>query len=90
MSLILYLNALFVSTLLFSGKWFIFRKVFSKKLSHFSVFGNDLENELKNVFWCLICKFSYLYFLYNLNHVHTHTHIYIYILTGEYIFNKYK
>ena len=28
-------NALFVSTLLFSGKWFIFRKAFSRKLSHF-------------------------------------------------------
>ena len=69
--------ALFVSTLLFSGKWFIFRKVFSRKLSHFPVFDNNLENEFKNVFWCLVCNFFNLYFLYNLKHVHTHTHTYI-------------
>ena len=43
-------NALFVSALTFFGKLFIFQKAFSKKLSYFSVFGNDLENALENVF----------------------------------------
>ena len=46
--------ALFVSTLMFSKKLFIFRIAFSRKLSHFFVFGNDLKNELENVFWCLV------------------------------------
>ena len=50
-------NALFVSTLTFFGKWFIFQRVFSRKLSHFPVFGNDLENELENVFGCLYAIF---------------------------------
>ena len=43
-------NALFVSALMFSGKLLIFQREFSKKLSHFPVFGNNLENELENVF----------------------------------------
>ena len=43
------INALFVSTLTFSEKLFIFQRAFSRKLSHFLVFGNDLENELENV-----------------------------------------
>ena len=42
-------NALFVSTLMFSRKWFIFQRAFSRKLSYFPMFGNDLENALKNV-----------------------------------------
>ena len=50
-------NALFVSTLTFSEKMFIFQRAFSRKLSHFLVFGNDFENELENVFWCLVYKF---------------------------------
>ena len=45
-----YITALFVSALTFSGKWFIFQIAFSRKLSYFLVFGNDLENELENVF----------------------------------------
>ena len=69
-------NALFVSALTFSGKWFIFQKAFSRKLSYFLVFGNDLENELENVFKCLVCNlkkiyiYIYIYFLYNLKHVY--------------------
>ena len=43
-------TALFVLALTFTGKWFIFQRAFSRKLSHFPVFGNDLENELANVF----------------------------------------
>ena len=50
-------NALFVSALTFSGKCFIFQRVFSRKLSHYSVFGNNFENEIENVFWCLVCNF---------------------------------
>ena len=42
-------NALFVSVLMFSGKLLIFQRAFSRKLSHFPVFDNDLENELENV-----------------------------------------
>ena len=47
-------NALFVSAITFSGKQFIFQKAFFGKLSHFPVFGNNLKNELENVFWCLV------------------------------------
>ena len=42
--------ALFVSTLTFFGKLLIFQRAFSRKLSHFPMFGNDLKNELENVF----------------------------------------
>ena len=48
-------NALFVSTLMFSKKLVIFQITFFGKLSHFSVFGNDLENWLENVFSYLVC-----------------------------------
>ena len=34
------------------------------------MFDNDLENELENVFWCLVCNFFFKYFLYNLKHVY--------------------
>ena len=47
--------ALFVSALMFSGKQVIFQRTFFGKLSHFPVFGNDLENGLENVFQCLVC-----------------------------------
>ena len=47
--------ALFVSALTFFGKLIIFQRTFYGKLSHFLVFGNNLENELENVFWCLVC-----------------------------------
>ena len=47
----------FVLALMFSRKLFIFQRAFSRKLSHFSVFGNDLENEFENVFWYLVCNF---------------------------------
>jgi len=43
-------NAQFVLALTFFRKLFIFQKAYFRKLSHFSVFGNDLENELENVF----------------------------------------
>ena len=43
-------NSLFVSALMFSEKWVIFQKTIFGKLSHFSVFGNDLENGFENVF----------------------------------------
>ena len=43
-------NALFVLALTFFGKFFIFQRAFPRKLSHFPVFDNDLENELENVF----------------------------------------
>ena len=48
-------NALFVSALMFSKKLVIFQRTYFGKLSHFSVFGNDLENWLENVFYCLVC-----------------------------------
>ena len=47
-------NALLVSTLMFSKKFVIFQRTFFGKLSHFPVFGNDLENGLENVFQCLV------------------------------------
>ena len=50
-------NALFVSALTFSRKWLIFQRAFSRKLSYFPMFGNDLENEFENIFWCLVCNF---------------------------------
>ena len=53
----LWLIALFVSVLTFFEKLFIFQRIFSRKLFYFSVFGNDLENELENVFWCLVYNF---------------------------------
>ena len=40
---------MFVSALIFSEKWVIFQKTIFGKLSHFLVFGNDLENGLENV-----------------------------------------
>ena len=61
--------ALFVSELTFFGKLFIFQRVFSRKLSHFLMFGNDFKNKLENVFWCLVCNFL-KYFLHNLKHVY--------------------
>ena len=54
--------ALFVSALMFFGKLFIFQRTFSRKLSHFLVFGNDLKNEFENVFWCLVCNF-FIFFI---------------------------
>ena len=45
-----YTNALFVSALTFSEKLLIFQRAFSRKLSHFPMFGNNLENELENIF----------------------------------------
>ena len=39
-----------MSALTYSEKLFIFQIVFSKKLSYFLVFDNDLENEFENVF----------------------------------------
>ena len=44
------MNAPFVSALAFFEKLLIFQRAFSRKLSHFPMFGNDLENELENVF----------------------------------------
>ena len=35
----------------------MFQRTFSRKLFNFLVFGNDLENEFENVFWCLLCNF---------------------------------
>ena len=52
----LWLIALFVSVLTFFEKLFIFQRIFSRKLFYFSVFGNDLENELENVFWYLVLQ----------------------------------
>ena len=46
----IFIYALFVSALTFSGKLLIFQRAFSRKLSQFPVFGNDFENELENVF----------------------------------------
>ena len=42
--------AQFVLVLIFSRKCFIFQRAFPRKLSHFSVFGNNFKNELENVF----------------------------------------
>ena len=56
-------NALFVSALTFSEKLFIFQRAFSRKLSYFPVFGNNLENELENFFWCLVCNLKKLFLL---------------------------
>ena len=47
--------ALFVSTLNFPGKRVIFQKKNSRKLSHFHVFGSNLESELESFSWCLVC-----------------------------------
>ena len=47
----------------------MFQREFSRKLSHFPVFGNDLENEFENVFGVLYAIFK-KYFLYNLKHVY--------------------
>ena len=33
---------------MFFGKLFIFQRAFSRKLSYFPVFGNNLENEFEN------------------------------------------
>ena len=33
------------------------------------MFGNDLENEFENVFWCLVCNFLKI-FMYILKHVY--------------------
>ena len=49
--------AQFVLVLIFSRKCFIFQRAFPRKLFYFPVFGNDLENEFKNVFWCLVYNF---------------------------------
>ena len=49
-------NALFISTLTFSGKWFIFQRAFCRKLSFFSVFGNNLENKCRGINWCLYLR----------------------------------
>ena len=38
------------SNLTFFKKLFIFHNEFFEKLFHFSVFGNDLKNDLENVF----------------------------------------
>ena len=46
-----------MSALTFSEKLFIFQRAFSRKLSYFPVFDNDLENEFENVYWCLVCNF---------------------------------
>ena len=45
-----FISTLFVSVLTFSRKLFIFQRAFSRKLYHFPVFGNDIENELENIF----------------------------------------
>ena len=42
--------ALFVSALIFSENLFIFQRAFSRKLSYFPMFSNNLENEFENVF----------------------------------------
>ena len=49
-----YIIILFCSTLMFFGKLLIFQRAFSEKLSHFLMFGNNLENGLENVFQCLV------------------------------------
>ena len=49
--------ALFVLALTFSRKWFIFQIAFSGKLSHFPMFGNNLENEFENVFGAWYANF---------------------------------
>ena len=51
---------------MFFVKLFIFQRTFSSKLSHFLVFGNDLENEFENVFWCLVCNFFFPYIIQNI------------------------
>ena len=53
--MLLYYFTLFVKALMFSEKWIIFYRTFFGKLSHFSVFDNDLENEFENIFWYLVC-----------------------------------
>ena len=45
-----YIIILFGSALMFFGKLLIFQRAFSEKLSHFLMFGNNLENGLENVF----------------------------------------
>lgn len=42
-------NSLFFSTLTFFWKLIIFQKTFSRKLFHFLVFGNNLEDKLNNM-----------------------------------------
>ena len=42
--------SLHVLILTFSGKLVIFQKIFFGKLSYFSVFRNDLENEIESIF----------------------------------------
>ena len=60
---ILSINALFVSRLTFSGKWFIFQRTFSRKLFHFPVFDYNLENEFDNFFWCLVYDFFKIFII---------------------------
>ena len=48
------------------GKLFIFQKAFSRKLSYFLVFDNNLG--LFSGVWYTI--FIVIYFLYNLNHMY--------------------
>jgi len=43
-------TALFVSVLMFFGKWVIFQRTFFGKLSNFLMLHNDVENGLEIVF----------------------------------------
>ena len=59
-----YIYALFLLGTMFSRKLVIFQKIFSIKLSYFSIFGNNLkwaEKQFSNFLYLAFCKIDFFF-----------------------------